>query len=488
MKVLLLFLSLFFCLENFGQFQHTFTSFPDSAIVYMNGEEKCVTPCRVKYYWKDRVNEKIEFKIEKSGYKDFVETLTEKPNRFDYYERINLNKDFDVFDLEGTPLIAFDKLLVDFDNGQKIGERKFLRGPTEEITWSGSIKVGDNSFEKKFYRIATDMGFNTLVSKGSQLFSEEDYSDNKLPKYIIGVEVVDYNISYRESAAKDYNDGEFVGVTTISFNWKVLNKKSNNIILEKQNTASFRFRQNRYESAQNNLEVFELALIDFLKSEELIRLVREDKSDFEAYKVDVDVKETKLPSIDLPEFASSSEMIQHVNPSCVTVITDGGHGSGVIISEKGLMLSAYHVVEGVNKIDVKFSSGLTLSADIVSYDKFNDIVLLDIQGEGFKALPLYSLADYPLGMDVLTIGTPADLDLGQSISKGIISGKRKNEGHTYLQVDMSISPGNSGGPLLNKDGQIVGIVQRKIIGTGIEGIGFAIPIELVKESLSISIK
>jgi S1-C subfamily serine protease len=90
-----------------------------------------------------------------------------------------------------------------------------------------------------------------------------------------------------------------------------------------------------------------------------------------------------------------------------------------------------------------------------------------------------------MGDEVITIGTPADLLLGQSVARGIVSGKRRFDDLVYLQTDMAVSPGNSGGPVINSKGEIIGLVQGKIIGKGVEGICFAIPIERALQVLRI---
>jgi S1-C subfamily serine protease len=74
------------------------------------------------------------------------------------------------------------------------------------------------------------------------------------------------------------------------------------------------------------------------------------------------------------------------------------------------------------------------------------------------------------------------------VSKGILSGKRKIEDRIYLQTDLAVNPGNSGGPLINEHGEVIGIVQSKLVGKGIEGLGFAVPMQVVMERLKLRIK
>ena len=90
-----------------------------------------------------------------------------------------------------------------------------------------------------------------------------------------------------------------------------------------------------------------------------------------------------------------------------------------------------------------------------------------------------------VGEEAYAMGTPYDIDLGASVTKGIISGKRKDGERTLIQTDVSISPGNSGGALINAEGVLIGVVNEKVLGLGVEGIGFAIPTHVIEEALSI---
>ena len=114
-----------------------------------------------------------------------------------------------------------------------------------------------------------------------------------------------------------------------------------------------------------------------------------------------------------------------------------------------------------------------------------DLALIKIDADGLSAFQLPSVSGAEIGSDVYAIGTPADKELGQTVSKGIISGRRKIEGHSLLQTDVSINGGNSGGALVARSGQLLGIVNAKLVGRGIEGIGFAIPAEQVTEALQL---
>lgn len=173
--------------------------------------------------------------------------------------------------------------------------------------------------------------------------------------------------------------------------------------------------------------------------------------------------------------------------SVVTVLRpDGGHGSGFIISESGYILTNYHVAETYAKLDVTFNSGLKLKATTIRKDKARDVALLKIDVEGLTPIPI-NPNDPELGSNVTVVGTPASVSLGQSISKGVVSGIRIIDGSRYFQTDASVNPGNSGGPVLNESLEVIGIVVMKIADEDIEGINFAIPIKDALESLNIQL-
>jgi len=172
-------------------------------------------------------------------------------------------------------------------------------------------------------------------------------------------------------------------------------------------------------------------------------------------------------------------------------------GSGVVIDEEGYLLTNDHVVRRADKIAVKFCSGTNLySATVVASDPKSDVALLKLNarpGEKFKAIQLAREDDLLLGETVLALGNP--FGLGGSVSRGILSSKSRTvpkEGEpldipNWLQTDAPINLGNSGGPLVNLRGELIGInvaVLNEFEGQRAQGIGFAIPIRRVLEALS----
>ncbi|QSQ25332.1 trypsin-like peptidase domain-containing protein [Pyxidicoccus parkwayensis] len=161
-------------------------------------------------------------------------------------------------------------------------------------------------------------------------------------------------------------------------------------------------------------------------------------------------------------------------------------GSGFVLTPDGLVVTNNHVVAGARQIAVRLSDGREFAAEVVGRDASTDVALLRLSGEGLGNLPALYLGDsdkLEVGDWVVAIGNPFGLD--HSVAHGMISAKERILGvgqfDDFIQTDALINPGNSGGPLFNMKGEVVGVTTA-IISQG-QGIGFAVPINLVKDLL-----
>jgi len=179
--------------------------------------------------------------------------------------------------------------------------------------------------------------------------------------------------------------------------------------------------------------------------------------------------------------------LEEASQAVITVLNDKGHGSGCFIGNQGYILTNYHVISGDSlRIKILFQNGIRKSAVLVKYNAQSDLALLKCDTIIEKTFQI-NKSNVALGSDVYAIGTPNDINLGQSLSKGIVSGRRTIEGRSLIQSDVSVNEGNSGGALVNKDGYLVGIVCSKLIGYGIEGLSFAIPATEIESILNIKL-
>lgn len=158
----------------------------------------------------------------------------------------------------------------------------------------------------------------------------------------------------------------------------------------------------------------------------------------------------------------------------------GGAGSGVIITENGYIITCAHVISGASNITVTMADGTKYPAKLVGSDTITDIAVIKVDQTGLPFAEIGNSEKLLVGEDTVAIGNPLG-ELGGTVTNGIISALDREVqigGQTYnlLQTNAAINPGNSGGGLFNLNGELIGVVNAKTAGSGIEGLGFAIPI------------
>ncbi|HBU91186.1 MAG TPA: serine protease [Bacillus pumilus] len=170
-----------------------------------------------------------------------------------------------------------------------------------------------------------------------------------------------------------------------------------------------------------------------------------------------------------------------------------GTGSGVIFKKSGskaYVLTNNHVIEGANKLTISLHDGKTAKGKLVGADPLTDLAVVEISSNQVtKVAALGDSSSLRAGETVIAIGNPLGEDLSRTVTQGIVSGVDRTvsmntsageSNINVIQTDAAINPGNSGGPLLTTNGKVVGITSMKISETGVEGIGFALPINDVK--------
>lgn len=182
----------------------------------------------------------------------------------------------------------------------------------------------------------------------------------------------------------------------------------------------------------------------------------------------------------LPRAALPTEEVVRITSPAVLQLTDSGEsGSGFLISDDGVAVTNAHVARGKSELRATTANGQSFQSKVVYVDPTLDIALLKLEGSGFSHLQLAEASTIHLGSTVIAIGTPSK-GFQNSVTKGIVGGigAMKGEPGNWIQTDAAINPGNSGGPLLNDNGEVVGITTMKpfVSGDGrpLQGIGFAL--------------
>lgn len=203
--------------------------------------------------------------------------------------------------------------------------------------------------------------------------------------------------------------------------------------------------------------------------------------------------ETKLALTTLAKPTSPITAAADVQQATVIVKTDKGHGSGFAVSNDGYIITNYHVIASENpdkqkELTIILNDGTKHKATVVKYNKVRDVALLKIDQKFEKCFEIPTQKNFTALEEVFAMGAPNSVELGQSVSKGIISSERNTNNVSLIQTNMSINGGNSGGPMFSKEGKLYGVVTSKLYGIGVEGVSFCIPAYKIQDYLSIEFK
>ena len=174
-----------------------------------------------------------------------------------------------------------------------------------------------------------------------------------------------------------------------------------------------------------------------------------------------------------------------------TTNVDAGVGSGFVFDKrngKAYIITNYHVIEGAKNVEVALADGERIAAELLGADQLTDLAVLSIDERYVEAIAeLGDSSNLNPGEPAIAIGNPLGLEFSQSVTVGVISSAHRTISNSQtdwetevIQTDAAINPGNSGGPLVNIEGQVIGINSAKIAESGVEGLGFAIPISDAK--------
>ncbi len=217
-------------------------------------------------------------------------------------------------------------------------------------------------------------------------------------------------------------------------------------------------------------------------------------SDSELETLQLNPSPNSIPNIPQEGGMSLQEIYKKSIPSVVSISCTTHRGSssgtGVILTESGYIVTNSHVIEGAGTITVQLTDGRSFTAALIGSDAFSDLAVLHIQAEELVSAEFGDSGALRVGDTVVAIGDPLGIELRGSMTNGIVSAINRNvtsDGRTLtlIQTNAALNSGNSGGPLINCYGQVIGINTLKIgaftDSAGVEGLGFAIPSTTVKE-------
>jgi hypothetical protein len=377
--------------------------------------------------------------------------------------------------VDGSQPIAFYRVIVDVSPGTVLGKGYggVFHIPQRTYTAKQGAFVGSPQFKLVATKELRGSGFDVLGDENLV------FGDNNSAKarFQLGATIKKLTLDTYDPFAGNFSE------STVTVEWLLRDSYNQTIVLT--NTTSG-YANDPGFSGEVAYDAFRNALRKLIATSALADIV--------AKQAGAETPETNFASaitIRNPPPATALSLpadMDRVMQGVVLIKTGRMVSSGFIVSPDGYLLTAAHVVAGVDEVGVTLKSGLELTAKVVRTDEAQDVALLKMVGEGHQYLTLALDHPAPVGAEVYVIGSPGGEDLSYSVTKGIVSGYRERESDKakFIQTDASLNRGNSGGPMLDASGNVIGIVSWKIIAPGFEGLSFGIPLEVVAKRLGIT--
>ncbi len=377
--------------------------------------------------------------------------------------------------------VQFRKIVVKLPRGQRIGsiQAGLLCVDQGSLAWQGGrLTLTDEELTEAF-RDELEKANCPVVGDPDALF--DDPSVWKADYLIAGlITAMKANVCYPNTGFGDFNTAK--GQAYIEVEWQVYSRLRREVVYRMTTEGASTLESGMAGGdVQVFIDAFAVATESLLADEDfrslLVRPVRED---------------AEIPSEEIVIQTSepfSSILSKHISQNrmgVVTVLAGGGHGSGFFIDEGGYLLTNEHVVREARFVTVKLITGRELIGEVLRKDPVCDVALIKVEESGMVPLPIRT--DSPnIGDEVYVLGSPLQEELSATLSKGVLSGFRLQDERRIMQSDVNVLPGCSGGPLLDANGNVIGMTASGLFVAGVAptGINFFVPIAEALSALNI---
>jgi serine protease Do len=391
--------------------------------------------------------------------------------------------------------LGFEAAILDVRRGTTIGSFPGGYSPSgsfcnfrrsSEMTQTEGRKViagRDGELAAIFYQTLTDLGYK-VVGDPSVVFERKE-EINKA-RYLVAARITDIKANICNAAS--LWDGRPLGTQTgevfLQIDWSFYSSAQRSVVLNVQTTGYNKSSEERPDGFYLIFaDAFASATRNLGANNRFLSLVDEGGGKVVGLREQAAL--IRLQKVEAPQAPQGnySSLVESV----VTVRAGRSHGSGFLISPDGYILTNAHVVGGNEDVVVIFKAGFELTGRVIRKDRARDVALIKVQVN--KATPFAVQRAKPrVGDEVVAIGTPVDLAFEKTVTRGIVSSIRVLEEYQaeFIQSDVTVQPGNSGGPLVDKYGAVIGIATLGIRGA--VGLNFFIPIGAALESLDVAIE
>lgn len=377
--------------------------------------------------------------------------------------------------------LRFDRIMIRIPRGHVIGRSNMglaCFDMPEEITYTGGRKLLDAEFfEEAFSDELKSAGYN-VVGDPNALFEDREADQAEL---IIGGIITDVraNVCFNsDRIGTNYNRAS--GESFMEVEWQVLDRLSRRTVFKGVTSGTANLKQ-VVDNGDNELLVmaFAEATKSLLAGDEFHALATRQVSRSTVSDEAPDDK-TIIPVI--PDSSGRFQDTVTATRARVVTVRAGGHGSGYFIANNYLLTNE-HVVGGAQVVTVRLVTGRELVGEVVATNAVRDVALVRTEPSGLGGLPLRTTQPQ-VGDRVFAVGSPMDEDLESTVSAGVVSAFRSIDGLRYIQSDTNVLPGNSGGPMLDEQGNVIAMTVSGLFGTG-SGLNLFIPIAEALQALNI---
>ena len=355
-----------------------------------------------------------------------------------------------------TQPIKLARLVMNLRPGETIGSSKYtvLCAPLDRLTWnSGTTELRVNLFYPVFNDEMSKAGFK-VTGDPSNLFGD---AGDERTDYLIGGSInhVDMSVCYPGLSTFSNNYDDARGKASIDVEWQLYSQLQRKVVATLKTTGTV----NRSKSKKGGaLGLLSDAFGDAVRQ---LALNEQFAKSLSGPAVDISVARAPTPGLvplQLKGAAPTPIALSAAVASTAVIFANDGEGSGFLISQDGYMLTNQHVVGGAQYVKVRWSDGAEVLGEVIRSDKPRDIALIKTDPRGHKPLPLRA-APVSIGDDIYAIGAPTGEKFQDTVTKGIVSAMRVYQGHNFIQSDVGVTHGNSGGPIIDSKGQVVGVTD-----------------------------
>lgn len=377
--------------------------------------------------------------------------------------------------------IQFRRIVVKMRRGEPMGQAfvGVFCIPREKLEWRGGRLNMDDEFTEVFREQLIKANY-PVVGDPNALF--EDPSTWKAELFVAAlISRIETNACFPSAGFGNWNT--LKGGTFIRVNWQIYGQLERKVIYEVTTEGSYQTDEVRSGGiAAFMSNAFAAATQNLLADQGFYNLVTKNKPSST-------LPEPTYQTIEIDKPPKEPRNISDVRAAAVTVFAGLGHGSGFIITKSGYVITNEHVVKSARFVKVKLANGREIFGDVVRSDPSRDVALIKLAESNLPYMSLRLATAPNVGEEVFAIGSPFSEKLDVSVTKGIISAYRDESGLKYIQSDVQVHPGNSGGALVDKNGDVVGITAMAYMKGGVsQNLNFFVPISEVVSRLRITFK